>query len=677
MKPVPLKNPLALQPKNPPRFSVSLKNKRDGKEFLLADPKATRALLACMDMSAALGGAASHWGGPSAFAEIMSSLYALVFFEANQHNVPWFERFHLINDAGHCENGIYALKANYDMAGLKIEDLKKFRSLESHLTGHGEAHLFPEGVYLSNGPLGSTLAQAQGLAMADRLQKKQRLCIVTISDGALMEGEVKESLSAIPGFVFKDQLNPFLLIISDNNTKLSGRIDKDSFSMTPTIESLESLGWTLLPLSQGNDLSSAFHSLQEAMMRAWQNPQKPVALWAKTRKGFGVHATEESPSGGHGFPLKNPEHLKSFIEEIYAGEPIPLEIHQWCEELSQTKQKKTASPLPLKKVQEGISRALVEQKKKGRPLVSITSDLPGSTGVAGFRKMFPDSSFDVGVAEANMISTAVGFSKAGFIPIVDTFAQFAVTKGSLPLIMSALSQAPVIGIFSHAGFQDAADGASHQALSYFAKTCSLPKTKVYCLSCSEEAFALVSKVIEEFYQQKKNGEIPLSTLFFLGRETFPETLSIPQKDYSIKKAQVLFENSKEENPVLIVACGPLIHQALMAAKELKEQNQGVVVINSPLVSDPDWKTIAHWLEICEGRLLTVEEHQLKGGFSSLLILTLALQGVMPKHLKSLGVRGEFGRSAYKSKDLYEFFGLDKNAIKKSVLELSQQSRINS
>lgn len=674
MKPISLKNHLAPRPKNPPRFFVSLKDQK-GKKTLLADPKATRALLACMDMSAALGGAASHWGGPSAFAEIMSSLYALVFSEAKQHKIPWFERFCIINDAGHCENGIYALKAIYGMAGLKIEDLKKFRSIESHLTGHGEAHLFPEGVYLSNGPLGSTLGQAQGIALGDRLQKKQRMCIVTISDGALMEGEVKESLSAIPGLAAKNQLNPFLLIISDNNTKLSGPIDKDSFSLNPSLKSLKSLGWKLLPLTKGNDLLAVFPSLEKAMAQTWKNPLKPVALWVKTRKGFGVKATEKSPSGGHGFPLKDPKELEGFIKEIYSNQPIPLEIRQWCKELNQKKPIKktppTFSPAPLKKVQEGVSRALVKQKQKGQPLVSISSDLPGSTGVAGFRKMFPDSSFDMGVAEANMISTAVGLSKAGFIPVVDTFAQFAVTKGALPLIMSALSQAPVIGIFSHAGFQDAADGASHQALSYFAKTCSLPKTQVYCLSCAEEAFALVSETIDKFYQQRKKGEIPLSSLFFLGRETFPENLgSSSVKNYNLTKAQVLFDNSKGRNPVLIVSCGPLIHQALTAAQELKKQNQGVVVINNPLVSDPDMETISKWLKICKGRLLTVEEHQLKGGFGSLIVLALKRKGINLTRLKALGVEGGFGRSAYTALDLYELFGLDKNNIKKSVLELS-------
>src|SRR5690606_35915658 len=149
---------------------------------------------------------------------------------------------HLINDAGHCENGLYALKALYGFADLSLDDLKAFRSIQSPLTGHGESHLFPEGVLLSNGPLGSSLPQAQGLCMADRFMGSSRITVTTISDGGCMEGEAKEAFAAIPGLAKNGKMNPFVLIISDNNTKLTGRIDKDAFSMTPSFEALSSLG---------------------------------------------------------------------------------------------------------------------------------------------------------------------------------------------------------------------------------------------------------------------------------------------------------------------------------------------------------------------------------------------------------------------------------------------------
>lgn len=659
---------LASQPTHPPKFSVPLKNSQN-QTLHLADPRATRALIACMDMEAGLRGAASHWGGPSAFAEIMSALHAIVFYEANNQSIDWFQLFHLINDAGHCENGLYALKANYGMAGLNLKELKKFRSIESRLTGHGEAHLFPEGVHLSNGPLSSTIAQAQGLAMADKLLNNNKMTIITVSDGACMEGEAKEALTAIPGFAKKNKINPFLLIVSNNNTKLTGRIDEDSFSMNPYFKSLSALDWDCSFISEGNHLSTVFHALQNALNKMKKQHSKPQALIFQTCKGFGVKKTMQDSSGGHGFPLKNPEDLPSFLQEIYGQQKPPKEILQWVDEILshwKTKNKHPSSKVISKKAQVGISKALIEQKQKGVPIVSISSDLQGSTGLAPFRKKFPEHSFDMGVAEANMVSVAVGFSKQGFVPVVDTFSQFAVTKGSLPLIMSALSQAPVIGVFSHAGFQDAADGASHQSLSYFAKTCSIPHTKVYALSCAEEAYHLLGQAVEQFYKDKKQGFVPKSQIFFLGREVFSE--SFGARSYAIDKAQVLLDETKKSSPVLVVTCGPLVQEALSAGQILKEQGRGFMVLNNPCVSDPDIETISQKLKLCEGRLLTVEDHQIKGGMASILLTALKEKGLMISQFKALAVQGSFGRSAYTALDLYKHFGLDRQTIAQTVLD---------
>ena len=665
MRPLPVPRLLAPCPGSPPRFSVSLKDSA-GREFLLPDPRAARALVACMNMEAALGGAASHWGGPAAFAEIMSAVHGLAFSAAAEKGRPWFELFHIINDAGHCENGLYALKFNCRMAGIQLEDLKKFRSLEGRLAGHGELHLFPEGVSLSNGPLGSTAAQAQGLAMADRLCGRDRLCVLTMSDGACMEGEAKEALAAIPGFAAKGQIAPFLLIISDNNRKLSGPIDEDSFSLQPVFNSLKSLGWDARLAPRGNDLREVFPAVQKAFQDAGGSREKPIALVAKTIKGFGVKAAEESPSGGHGFPLKDPKGLRAFVGEIYGAAAPPALISEWIGELEARGKKSPppAAPGPvLKKAQAGLALALTEQKERGLPIVSISSDLPGSTGAAAFRKKFPECSFDVGVAEANMISAAAGFSRQGFIPVVDTFAQFAVTKGSLPLLMASLSQAPVIGLFSHAGFQDAADGASHQSLSYIAQTCAIPRTDLHCLSSAAEARELLSQAIEAFAADRRAGKIPRTSLFFFGREVFPESLSgLPPSSYKLGQAQEAFRWKEGKDPVLIVSCGPLIYEALKAAESLKAKGRGAIVINSSSVSHPDTEAIARGLRECGGRLVTAEDHQISGGMSSLLISALGRRGVFPKKWKAIGVFGEFGRSARRAADLYRRYGMDSQAI---------------
>ena len=240
MKPIKAPNHLHPNPKTPPKFRIQIRS-RCGESVTLACPRATRALVALMDMQAALGGAASHFGGPSAFAEIMSALHGFMYKHSGEQNKNWHELFHFVNDAGHCENGLYALKANYQTAGVNFESLKDFRSIKSILTGHGEACLFPQGVFISNGPLGSGLPQAQGLAAAESFSENPRTTVVTISDGACMEGEAKEALASIPGLLGKGKLGAFICMISDNNTKLSGRIDDDCFSMKPSFKALSFL----------------------------------------------------------------------------------------------------------------------------------------------------------------------------------------------------------------------------------------------------------------------------------------------------------------------------------------------------------------------------------------------------------------------------------------------------
>jgi transketolase len=671
---------LAPNPNRELRYRTSVRLKT-GENLEVADPTATRALVALMDMQAVLGGAASHFGGPSAFAELMSALHGLVFHEASQKNLPWHELFHILNDAGHCENGLYALKANYGFADLTLDSLKGFRSIQSQLTGHGEAHIFPEAVYLSNGPLGSCLPQTQGLSFADRLSGRSRVTVTAISDGGCMEGEAREALVAIPGLAAKGRMNPYVLIISDNNTKLSGRIDQDAFSMESTFSTLSAFGWKTIRLDEGHNLQKCVTVLEEAFAAARANPNQPVAVHAKTIKGYGTAKTEQSASGGHGFPLSDPKDLLPFIQEIYKGQPVPTEFQVWAQELVENKKLSAASApsgvatgVKSEKVQVGVSQALIKKRKEGRPVVSISSDLGGSTGVAGFHKEFPQFSQDVGVAEANMISMAAGLSREGYVAVVDTFAQFGVTKGALPLTMAALSEAPVIGIFSHVGFQDAADGASHQALAYIAMTAAIPHTDVYCLSSSAEAESLVGQAVDEIHEAYKRGQVAHNKIFFLGRENFPQRYLPADYSYKLGEAQVVFDNTQKfSGRLTIVAAGAMLHQALEAAYKLDEQKIGVCVVNPSVINHPDISTLRTCLRNTGGNLLTVEDHQITGGMGSLLIHALQ-QNDLQVRAHSLGVRGEFGQSAYNAIDLYRKHGLDAEAILKAAMKLAKADK---
>lgn len=669
IQPLQIPNRLAGNPQREPTYKAQV-SLQDGRKITVVDPRSTRALVALMDMGAVLGGAASHYGGPAALAELMSALHGLVFDEALTAKKPWFELFHLINDAGHCENGLYALKANYGMAGLELGSLKKFRSIDSKLTGHGESHLFPEGVLLSNGPLGSALPQSQGLAMADALANKARVTVTTISDGASMEGEAKESFAAIPGLAAAGKLAPFVMVITDNNTKLTGRIDADSFSMAPSFHSLETLGWKVVPCEKGNDLQACADAIATAIAAARANPKVPVAVHAKTIKGIGNKKAADSASGGHGFPLKSPAELPAFLAEIYSGGPEAEQFAPWIDELTRLEFELKAKSVKDtgEKIQKGISSAMIAARKAGLPVISVTSDLPGSTGVADFRKAFPEASLDVGVAESNMMSAAAGLSKSGYLPVVDTFAQFGVTKGALPLTMASLSDAPMIAVFSHTGFQDAADGASHQALSYLSMIGSIPHVEAYALTCSDEADALMTKALNRMAEDRKAGRSTNSVVFFLGRENFPKNFA-PSATYELGQAQVLFDNSTTFlSAVTVVAAGSMVGQALEAAKILEQEGIGLIIINPALLNHADLKTLKPALTKTSGRLITVEDHQVLGGFGAMLVHSL-VQNHIPVKVRSLGVHGEFGQSAYSAIELYRKHHMDAKAIASAAREL--------
>lgn len=656
IQPLKIKNALQKAPAGKPIYATSVKSS-GGSEVTLADPRATRCMLALMDLGAVNGGAACHWGGPSAMTEIWTALHGLMFKETT-----WFEKFNFVNDIGHAENGIYALRANLGYGDLTLEALKGFRSIQSKLTGHGESHLYPEGVLLSNGPLASALPQAQGLAMADALSGKNRTTIISISDGACMEGEAKEAIAAIPGLAAKGKLAPFIMIVSDNNTKLGGRIDKDSFSMQPTFAALETLGWQVVKLENGNDLTQALHCLEKTLPSV--DAKKPIAIWAKTVKGYGVKSTADSSSGGHGFPLKaHDEGIFAFMEEIWGGKELPQEFVSWAKELTVKPEKKASSGAPKDKIQIGITKAMSRAAKEGLPVYSLSSDLAGSTGVKGFQSEFPTHYQDIGIAESNMVSAAAGMSKLGFIPVVDTFAAFGVTKGNLPLIMAALSEAPVIAVFSHTGFQDAADGASHQSLTYMSALASIPNTVLVNLATAKEAEEYMYQAIKEIAFLRESGQHAPSFVFFLGRENFP----LETKEgltYKIGTPQVI----EAGVDAMIVSTGSMLEEARAAAETLKADGKSVAVVHHPFVNRPDGQFFQAMLKKSGGKLVTVEDHQLIGGMGAMLAHSILLHGGEFK-LKSLGVKGEFGQSSYTAQELYVKHGLDRTAIVKAVKSL--------
>lgn len=449
--------------------------------------------------------------------------------------------------------------------------------------------------------------------------------------------------------------------------------------MQPSLNAMATLGWNVISVPDGHDLQAVYLAVEKGIAAAKANPKQPVCLWVKTVKGVGIKATVENSAGGHGFPLANGEKIGDWVTELYTSDTAPAEFVAWGAALRADWEKKEAekkvkaaaaasaapaAPAVKKdKVQAGLAKGAVRAATEGLPVFSVSSDVQGSTGVSAFQKALPDRFVEVGIAESNMISVAAGYAKCGFIPIVDTFGQFGVTKGNLPLTMAALSQAPVIAMFSHIGFQDAADGASHQATTYLAALSSIPHTCVIMPSCPDEAESLMYQAITRYAADRKAGKDGESYIFFVGRENYPMSW-IPGATYPWGKAQVLAQGTD----VVLIGCGVLLDKAIAAGKKLAEQGVKATVINNPFINHVDIETIGAAVKAAGGRVVTIEDHQVVGGMGAQVSHALSRAGIAHR-MTSLGIPGEFGQSAYLAEELYKLHGLSADKLVESALAL--------
>ncbi len=185
---------------------------------------------------------------------------------------------------------------------------------------------------------------------------------------------------------------------------------------------------------------------------------------------------------------------------------------------------------------------------------------------------------------------------------------------------------------------------------------AIPHVDVICLTCADEAKALISQCVEKFAETRKKGEIPNSTVFFLGRETYPASFS-ESNQYTYSKAQVVSDQtSNYEKSVTLMAAGSLLENALMAQKRLAENGVGSIVVNPSIINKPDLATVKECLQKTNGLLVTVEDHREVAGMGAMLSHAL-LTSQVPCKVKTLGIKDHFGRSAYTSDQLYEKYGL--------------------
>lgn len=261
-------------------------------------------------------------------------------------------------------------------------------------------------------------------------------------------------------------------------------------------------------------------------------------------------------------------------------------------------------------------------------LVVCDADVIGSVRTGAFKKQFPERFFEFGIAEANMIGAAAGLAATGHTAVASTFAVFATGRVYDQIRQSVcLSNLDVKIIATHAGLTVGEDGASHQILEDIALMRVLPRMRVLVPADYSEAAAAVRLAV--------SSKGP--TYVRLGREKSPV---IYPADHKLEFGKA--HRHGEPGDLALIACGYGVPLALEAAETLRKDGLKVEVVNCASVKPLDEATVIDAARNARRGVLTVEEHELHGGFGELIARTLA--GAHPCKINFFGVNDQFGQS---------------------------------
>jgi len=314
-----------------------------------------------------------------------------------------------------------------------------------------------------------------------------------------------------------------------------------------------------------------------------------------------------------------------------------------------------------KPTRDGFGEGLLILGEKNKNVVVLTADLEESTRVEEFGKKYPERLIEVGVAEQNMAGIAAGLGISGKIPFMTSYATFSPGRNYEQIRTTiAYNNSNVKIAGHHAGLLTGPDGATHQATEDIAIMRVMPNMKVFvpCDAIEAKKATIAAASID--------GPVYLR----LAREKTP-VITQEETPFVPGKAEIFWQTTHPQ--VTIIACGTLVANALLAAKELLKEKINVVVLNSPSIKPIDEKTILNLAGKTKA-IVTVEEHQIAGGLGGAVAELLAKNYPVP--IEFVGINDSFGESGAPL-DLIEKYHLGVKDIKAAVKKvIKRKENIN-
>lgn len=299
---------------------------------------------------------------------------------------------------------------------------------------------------------------------------------------------------------------------------------------------------------------------------------------------------------------------------------------------------------------DGFGKGLLEAGERDSRVVVLCADLAESTRVLWFKEKFPERYIELGVAEQNLATVGAGLANYGKIPFITSYATFSPGRNNEQIRTTiSINNVPVKIAGSHAGVSVGPDGATHQALEDIAIMRVQPNMTVVVPADAEEARKTTIAVAF-------NGR---PSYIRLGRSATP-VITTTESPFEFGKANVLWESKNPQ--VALIGCGPLLHNALLVAKELGDEGIGAIVLNNHTIKPMDEAAVVDVARRCSA-VVTIEEHQVAGGMGSAVAEVLARTHPVP--IEFIGVQDQFGQSGNPG-ELIKHYKMDKDSIKEAV-----------
>jgi len=641
---------------------MALTDSKSGKilrHYSTQELKDSANLMRAYDLVALHAAGSGHAGGTLSIMDLTTALY-LEIANHDPRNPNWPDRDRIVWSTGHKAPSLYLGLA---FAGFcPIDDVVTLRKLSSPFQGHPHWLKLP-GVEVSTGSLGQGLSIAVGMALAARLDDKNHKIFCIMGDGEQQEGQVWEAAMEAGHY----QLDNLIAIIDCNRLQIDGAV-KDVMAVEPLAAKYASFGWDVMRIN-GHNMDQILDSLQQA-----RNVRgRPVMILADTVKGKGVSFMEDQ-AGWHG-KAPNHDELMKGLAELGLSDKIPVPaLLEKANAYQKEVDRNLAAKMPkfsrdfwwnageqmkvkMEPTRKGFGQSLAANGDDER-IVCLGLDISGSITISDFYAGKPQRKkrwISMGIAEQSATSAAAGLAREGKLPVLGTYATFAAAR-NLDQIRTSVCYGNfnVMIAGAHGGVSVGPDGATHQALEDLFAMQGLPNMSVVVPCDVVETRKATDYLLLQHqgpkYIRFAREATPIvtdeKTPFVFGKANVIRLRTENANFHEAFQTVLASSYKNEDEDLSIIACGPMVPEAMRAAYILKKEfGYETRVLNVHTLKPIDAKALVRAARDT-GVVVTAEEHQigaLAWRVSGILTESTELYG-LPIITGAIGVKDRFGDS---------------------------------